>query len=81
MKAPLAILGVSLASLYSHKVYKNQQEQRSKTELSLGELSEKQPHIEPEAPQKSSKPEHPWWNPPVRHEAKYAELMNVPWIR
>ncbi|KAF3244626.1 hypothetical protein TWF217_010674 [Orbilia oligospora] len=75
MKAPLAILGVSIASFYSHKMYKNQQGQRSKTSLSEKQLQE------PEVPQKSNKPEHPWWNPPVRHEAKYAELIHVPWIR
>ncbi|KAF3913997.1 hypothetical protein ABW21_db0208611 [Orbilia brochopaga] len=84
MKGPLALLGVSIASYYtSHKLYKHQQEQRSKTSLA-SPISEKQPQ-EPlaEPPQQSPSPpaQYPWWNPPVRHEAKYAELMNVPWIR
>ncbi|KAK6539227.1 hypothetical protein TWF694_009468 [Orbilia ellipsospora] len=83
MKGPLALLGISIASLYtSQKIYKQQQEQqRSKSNLaSSPTLSEKQPQ-EPQPSQQSQEQQHPWWNPPVRHEAKYAELMNVPWIR
>ncbi|EPS44383.1 hypothetical protein H072_1628 [Dactylellina haptotyla CBS 200.50] len=77
MKAPLALLGVSIASFYtSQKIYKQQQEQRSKTNLASTTLSEKQPQDPQPSPQNQDQQQHPWWNPPVRHEAKYAELMN-----
>ncbi|KAJ6264593.1 hypothetical protein Dda_0742 [Drechslerella dactyloides] len=72
MKAPLALLGVSIASCYtSHKFYKQQQGQRSKSSLTASSpISEKPPHV-PEAPLRSSSPsspsqsQYPWWNPPA----------------